>query len=349
MPTLTEMQQEYKDSVAAATHLLIVGPSKSGKSDYVAQAAIDGFDVLYVDNDNGLATLMERLADKPEAMNRVYYFNPLDFTEFVTLLLRTGVFRYNERTRKTYQGGEAQPDDVVWEIRATRMGKARNVLASFDSMTSLAYDALKDAAKSNKVELTQIDKYGREIYGPAGFAITQIVAMLQLAPFSFVMQAHPAIYEIKEKPPNQTAREITEKDMIIRDTWEIPMSTSGPHGFSIGKYFNQIGWLEIDRFDKFKLSFKQKAKRIVGGTPGGVGDPRAEYSYKRLFGGGLQLPQPMSQEAPWIIKRTAQEIKDAAAASSPTKPAALPTPQLATTGTISTAPKLGALKLGGNK
>lgn len=348
MATLTEMQEEYKNSVAAATHLLLVGPSKSGKSSYVAQAAIDGFDIFYVDNDNGLATLIDELKDHPEAMARVYYFNPIDFTDFITTLLRAGVFRYNERTRKVYQAHEAQPTDVIWEVRAIRMGRARNVLASFDSLTSLAYDALKDAAKAEKVDLTQIAKYGREIYGPSGFAVTQIVAMLQLAPFSFVMQAHPAIYEIKEKPPNQTAREITERDMIIRDTWEIPMSTSGPHGFSLGKYFNQIGWLEIDRWDKFQLSFKQKAKRIVGGTPGGVGDPRGAYRYSKLFGGGLQLPQPIDPELPWIRRVTAEELK-AESNANKTPAAASQTPALATTGKISTAPKLGGLKLGGGK
>lgn len=349
MPQLNNMVSDYQSMVARAIHAMIIGQTKSGKSDWVAQAVLDGYECLYIDNDNGLATLMEQLGGNEEAMQRVHYVNPLDFVDFVTYLCTATVFKYNERTRAQLTIQNLKPDDKILEMRAMRMGAHPAMLVSIDSWSTLTFAALKRAAKKNGVTLTSIDKYGREIYGPSGFEMTQIAQMLQLAPFNFIVQAHPAIYEIKEKPPNQEARAITEKDMIIRETWEVPQSTSGPHGFSIGRFFNQIGWLELDRFDKFKLSFKQKNRRIGGGTPGGIDDPRGPYRFAKLFGKGITLPSPMNPDAPWIRYLTGEEYlaeQAAAKASAPaatTKPAASPNPQLATTGTL---PKLGGIKLG---
>lgn len=344
MADLSEMQEEYKESVASATHLLLIGQSKMGKSDYVAQAAKDGFDIIYWDRDNGLPTLLEALDGDDAALKRVHYFRPENMTATLLAFFKNGKFIYNERTRKVYASHEAKPDDKLTIMYAGRLMKHRNVVVSIDSWTSWCLSALEDAAKKNKVELTSIDKYGREIYGPSGFYMTQMGTIIQLAPFNVIVQAHPAVYEIKERPPGSEAREVKEPDMIIRDTWEIPMSTSAPHGYSIGKFFNQIGWMELDRFGKYVLSFKAKSKRLVGGTvKNKEGDPRTTMRFKTLFGGGLELPQPMPEDRPWLERTTVAEYQESIKSATPAA-----TAKPATTPALNTKPaqKLGGLKLG---
>lgn len=339
MPTLGELTnptndpalQAYIDKVNRAQHVLLIGASKSGKSDWVAQAAKDGFDVIYFDNDNGLPTLLEALQDDQAALSRVHYFQPEDFLEITTGMLESPQVRYNERTRLLYQPHTAKDDDIIKIIWPNRI--PLTTIVTWDSWTSLCYAALSLAAKNNGVKLTDIDKYGREIYGPAGFKTLQFAEMMKYAPFNLIVQAHPAVYEIKEKPAGfNNAQEIKEKDMIIKETWDIPQGTSNPNGHAIGKNFNQIGWLELNRFDKFELSFKAKHRRTVGGTPQSAGDPRTTHSYRKLFGKGLQLPSTMT-EKPWIETLTAAELKarlgQKAATPAAVKPAT-PTPTLAT-------------------
>ena len=55
-------------------HLLLIGDSKTGKSSYVADAILAGFNVVYFDSDNGLSALKFRLGSNAEARNRLHYF-----------------------------------------------------------------------------------------------------------------------------------------------------------------------------------------------------------------------------------------------------------------------------------
>ncbi len=305
---LDEKMKEYQTSAASATHLLLIAQTKAGKTDYVAQAAIDGWEILYLDNDNGLKTLGSILGGNPEALRRVHYFDPADFLGFLTDFVTTKVpLRYDSIAREFRNSTNITPGAIISEIYPFRI--PRNVIVVIDSWTTLALAAITKRAFDLKIDLMEVDKYGREIYAGTGFKLTEIAKGIQGSPFDWIVQAHPAIYERKEKPANSTGK-IEEKDMIIRETTQIPASTSGPHGFSIGKYFNEIGWLSVDQYGKRKLDFKVIKDRIGGGTADGIEDPRGKYRFSQLFG----MPPVVPEGLPWLIEMTAEEYKAAAAA-----------------------------------
>lgn len=297
--------EQYKESQQAVTRLLLIGPSKSGKSDYVAQAAIDGFTIIYVDRDNGDATLLHRLKDNPEALRRVYYFRPKDLNQFVVDLFEMALVKYSERSEETFIGGKRVPDDdTITEIVPALI--PRNVILSIDSLSAMAAASIAAKAKKMDIDLIDSDKYGREIYGSTGYVMTQYMTKLQGSSFHLILQAHPSVYERKEKPPG-VAGDITEKMMIIKETTGVPLSTSGPHGATIPKYFNQVGWLDVDNAGNRKLDFRVRKDRLGGGTPNGIGDPRKEYSFAKLFGGG-ETAAPIDSEKPWIKIMTGAEF-----------------------------------------
>lgn len=349
MTTLDQVSEEYKDGIATATHLLLIGNTKSGKTDYCAQAARDGFNLIYIDSDNGMSTLLHVLRNEPEAMKRVHYFRPADYLGFVKSFLTLPEIRYNNRTRGIWISSTPsnQDTDQITVIRPTRVPK--DTILVLDGWSSLAYAAAEAAAKSAQVDLLDIAKYGREIYGPAGYQLSAIAQVLQGVPYHLIVQAHPSVYERKEKPAGNTQEDITEKMMIIKETTQVPLSSSGPHGATLGKFFNQIGWMYVDKFDNRKLDFKTVNGRIGGGTPGGIGNPRAEYSFAKLFARvATVVATPINPERPWIENISHVDLKErlkpAAKAVTPiTKPATptAPVTTPATPVTIGTAPKLG--------
>lgn len=331
MATLDQINEEYKNGVAGATHLLLVGHSKTGKSDYVAQAARDGYTVFYIDNDNGFPTLRSQLKGDLAAQQRVHYFNPVNMFRFVENMLTSAVVRYSVKTRGDFVSGTASPEDQMVEIFPSLI--PRNVIFSIDSWTSLAYSCMCDVAKKAEIELTDIDKYGREIYGPANFHLTQLAQLIQLSPFHSIVQAHSTWYERKEKPPGDTVKDTKEGAMIIRETIEIPISSSNPHGLTLGKFFNEIGYLGITKYDKYEIDFRPKANRVGGGTPNSAGNPRTTHSFKSLFGASPVVAE--NPDRPWVRSMTAAEFKEAMAARQSTRPKLL-------TATPAAAPVLGA-------
>lgn len=308
MPTLDEIPDEWR-----ARHMLLIAQTKMGKTDYVCQAAIDGYSVLYIDSDNGLPTLKERLANHPEAMKRIQYFKPDDMYDFVEKFLTMGVFRYNITQNKFFVSGEAKDTDRLIEIWPGRI--PRRMILAIDTWTSLAYRCMQNVASEKKIDLTDIDKYGREIYGPANFKLTRIVEYLQPCKFHQIVQCHPGVYERKEKPPGRN--DVLEKDMIIVETLDVPMSSSAPHGASIGKYFNEIGWLQVNAAGKREIDFTVKKGRISGGSVSGKGDPRTDYSFAKLF--GKPIPKP-DDEPTWMVEHTVAEWKAKQAARNAAAP-----------------------------
>jgi len=313
---------EYQGSVSGSTHLLLAGDTKLGKTDYVAQAAKDGYEVLYFDKDNGLATLATELRGNDAAMARVTYFNPDNFAEFIEQFLTAPVIRYNLRTRAAPAFSD-NLDDRILIIYPARI--PRGVIMAIDSWTALVLSIMENKAKKENVSLVDIDKYSREIYGGSGFLATQIAGILQKMPFHVVVLAHPGLFERKEKPQNKTTRDITEKDMIVRETTKVVLSTSLPHGATLGKFFNQIGWLEVDRADRRFLDFTTQQGRMGGGTPNAKGDPRAEFRFSKLFGPVPTYPD----RSTWMKEVSYEEMKAEAQSSSTLKFGAKSTAQVA--------------------
>lgn len=309
-------------------HLLLMGNTKTGKTRYTIEAVRDGYEAIYIDSDNGLSTIQSALANTPEALQRLHYFSPADVEGFLAELLTAGAFRYNETRRIIYNPQESAPTDQLCEIFPGRI--PQRALLVMDSWTSLTYKALRNQALRRSVDLQDIEKYTREIYGGAGFQITQIAQILQAVKFGVIVIAHSASYERKKKPPGRVS-DVLEKDMIIVETLLVPISTSLPHGFTIGKHFDEIANMIVKPTTNAReIDFTISADRISGGTPGTKGDPMTTHRYATLFG---KPPAKAENEPTWIRYTTVGDFKAAQAAAkavvaAPVKPAVIPQPKV---------------------
>lgn len=307
MPTLDEIPEEEN----SPTHLLLIADTKMGKTTYAIQAAIDGYYVLYIDSDNGKSALDWLLRDKPEVKKRIMYFRTNKPCKFQDKLLHERVFRWNLTRDDEFSSGLAAPDDKMVEIIPTRIPKGLIVVN--DSWTSTALDAMELGAAANKTTLEQM-KQGNDsqgVYGAAGLKLTLLCAIYQQCKFNLIVLAHPTVFEIYQKPVSPAGSgtklvEIKQKDMILVDVVKVPLSSSRPHGYSMGKYFTDIGWIELDRMGNRMLDFQIEYKRIGGGRPNRIGNI-TDMSFRKLFG----EPTEVSFDSSWIRHYTTTQWKEA--------------------------------------
>lgn len=276
MPTLDQPTTNHP-----GTHLLLIGATKTGKTRYLAGMAIDGFYIVYVDNDNGYGTLMALLKDHPEAQKRVFYIATQNIWEFCSHFFGRTVFSWNLEQDIPFAKGTAKPDDVILTMRKADIPKG--VVLAFDSWTSISIRLLEKAAKATGITIEDFREGGQDAFGSANRSANQMLMNIQGYPHTVVMQAHPDNYEIRVSPPGQ-AKDVTKQaNQIIKANWEVPYSVSRPHGFSMGKFFSDIGWMGIDPVGKFTLDFRQQKDRVSGGSPQKIGDPTTELRFSKAF------------------------------------------------------------------
>ena len=297
MPRASEMPGE---SVFA--HPLIIGVEKSGKSDWAMKAAEAGFNVLYLDGDVAGATLKDQTQ---AAKERIFY---MDFSDdlaggkhdprminLMTDFMGSSRFVWNDTQQKKYNLRNAGESDEVWEIRPAALDW-RWVLV-IDSWTTLSYSGMLSKAIDLGVDIADVEKVNREIYAGVGNRLTNMLTIIQKMKCHVIVIGHPSEYQKKKMPDRSTQREVKEIDQIIEWTRMIPKSHSNPHGLTMGKFFTDVGWMDVTRGGKRELSFKLDVDRSSGGHIDSKGDPRDSHSFAELvkvIGG--KVPDPKRPE-----------------------------------------------------
>jgi hypothetical protein len=300
--------KEDSEGVSAAVHLLLAGPSKVGKTDFVADFILDGGTVLYVDNDNGLNTIYRRLRGNKEALARCLYIETQNLYQFMTYMFAgRAILQWNETKDGLFSPKSAADDDKITEIRIKDI--PHGVVLVFDSWTSASLGLLRDAAANNGVSFETFNEGGQAAYGDASRRANLLCTHIQRFPGHVILQAHVDFYERMEKPKGVNSAK--GKDMIIKENVQIPSSVSRPHGFTMAKYFNEFGWMKISPTGAFKLDYRQMPDRVGGGSLMAEGDPKKELRLSKT------LIEPREVAGGWIRTLSAAELKSEVVASTP--------------------------------
>lgn len=295
-------------------HLLLIAPSKTGKSTYAAEAAIDGFNLIYIDADNGLSALVNRIGKEKNAeeiRKRVNYMGTTRPRQFVSSFLRSNTIKpllWAERLDKPWSANMAdmQPDDSVFVLDITSV--PANYLLVIDSWTSLCQDALQQLRPEQKAPL--LEGVDQSIYGEAKSGVDFICNIMQMLRLHVMVQAHDTRYEIYEKPKNQTAAETKQRDMTLIDTLQVPIGTSRISGLEMAKRFNHIGWLEVSPNGMVDIDFTRHPKRVSGGPPNRKART-TDLSFLKVVteAGGFLPTDPIPAGAtPWFQIRTHAQL-----------------------------------------
>lgn len=286
---------------------LILGDPKAGKTDWSLRAAEAGFNVLYMDGDVAAQTIAG-LSDA--AKNRVFYMDIADkldggvdprMIQTISDFFTASRFLWNDSKQKPYSRAKDEHDpetgaalDEIWDFRPAKLD--HNWVLVIDSWTTLSYSAMLAKANDQGESLADVEKIERSLYQGVGNRLTNILATIQKAPCHVVVIGHPMQYEKRRSQEGKTVKEaMKENDLIVEWTKMIPKSSSNPHGLTMGKFFSDIGWIDVDKFGKRKLNFKITNQRVSGGHLAGEGDPRGDYDFAHVVEAiGGKAPGPNS-------------------------------------------------------
>lgn len=278
-------------NLSASTQLikaLIIGVEKSGKTDWAARAAEAGFNVLFLDGDVAAATIHQL----PEAARqRIFY---LDFsddfaggredTRMIDLMydfFTSTKFVWNDSKEDKFNVRSYDSEaDEVWVIHPAKLDHTWVVVV--DSWTTLSYSGMVSKAKDLGVPIADVEKVSREIYAGVGNRLTNMASIIQKMPCHVIVIGHMDEYQKKKMPDRSTQREVKELDMEIEWTRMIPKSSSKPHGLTLGKFFTDVGWMDVTRGGRRELSFKIDINRSSGGHLDSKGNPRESHSFANL-------------------------------------------------------------------
>lgn len=313
---MTTLADDESANMPDPVHLLLIGPTKAGKTHYIVQAILDGFTVFYVDNDNGINTVRRLLKGNKEAMARVHYVKTSNLWEFTSAFFARNKFQWNETRDEVFSLRTADPNDKITTIMRKLIPKG--VIFVFDSWTSASILLLSRAAEKAGVTIDDFNDAGRDAFGNANRSANTMLMNLQAFPHHVILQAHPDFYERREAAPGVVKEATKEGNLIIKENIEIPYSVSRPHGFSMGKFFNEIAWLNVSAMGAFRIDFRQLKGRIGGGSPMKEGDPSAELRFSRCLAEVIHV----SNDNGWIDTRPASFYIEEAARLAEEKAAA---------------------------
>lgn len=339
----------------ALMHALILGDEKAGKTTWLLEAAEAGFNVLILDGDVAQQAIA-RLSSK--AKSRIFYMDVGDdlvgeidpkMIQTVADLLTTPVYLWNDRTQNQYSRvrdphtanaeGVETADDEIWELRIAKLD--HNWVLGVDSWTTLSYSAMLAKAQDMGESISDVEKIERSIYSGVGNRLTNILVTQQKTSCHSVVIGHPAQYEKKKAAAGLTVKEgMKENDQIIEWNKMIAKSSSNPHGYSMGKYFSDIGWIDVDKWGKRVINFMKTSERTSGGNLNSKGDPKLDHRFEdvvRAIGGHVPGKDSDTPLGAGLI------IHEAGTYSPPAKKVlALGTPKATTSGTAASpasAPK----------
>lgn len=331
-------------------HLLILGDEKAGKTSWMLDAAEAGFNVLLLDGDVA-AQRINDLSDS--AKQRVFYMEVGDelvgdvnprMIDTVASFMTSTRFLWNDRTQREFSPSRDPRDpesgaalDEIWEIRPGKLDE--NWVLGIDSWTTLSYSAMIAKAQDLGGDIADVEKIERNIYQGVGNRLTNILVTQQKARCHTVIIGHPAQYEKRRAEAGKSVREaLKENDQIIEWTRMIAKSSSNPHGYNMGKYFSDVGWIDVDKWGKRKIDFTKTSERTSGGNLNTKGDPRVDHRFQdvvRAVGGkvpGADSNTPLGEgfiihpAGTYIPAQKANPLgKSKAATSQPLAPASAPT------------------------
>ena len=271
-------------------HAMILAEEKAGKTSWLLDAAEQGFNVLLMDGDVAAPRIAE-LSD--EAKSRVFYMDVSDdlvgdgdprMIQVVADFFTSSRYLWNDTHQRAYSRMKDSHDpetgaclDEIWEFRPALLD--RDWVLGVDSWTTLSYSAMLAKGQDLGVNLADIEKAEQNMYQGVGNRLTNIAITQQKARCHTVVIGHPAQYEKLANPSGSTLQSIKQKDKIVEWTKMIPKSSSNPHGYSLGKYFSDIGWIDCDKFGKRVLNFLKTSARTSGGNLNSKGDPRVDHRF----------------------------------------------------------------------
>jgi hypothetical protein len=269
-----------------AQHLMLFGPSKSGKSTLVSKLALQGFNLVWISLDNGHDVLFKL---PPEAQERIEIIVLPDTKNFPVAM---------DTCRKLISGGQISICHMHGIVNCTACSKhmlessqywfknlPSNTIVVFDHLTQLTDSCMALICKDKPVDY----KPKLDDWGSLRFYMTELMSNFQQAPYNLV-----CIAQVMETEMDDGKKLLT------------PQVGSREFGKSVGSYFDHIVYSEVHNLSHKAGSKSTFRATVLTGSRGDIAieeQAPKELSLAPFFSSALaevsqaQVPRLNGEEA----------------------------------------------------
>lgn len=249
--------------------LFLYGQEKSKKTWWAALAAATGFNVTFLDTDDGaliMRNVPKAIAARVGVINLTQTRDKIVSTKFLAQFLRPGNSFVWDLDAKCTVLGLRDPNHAHLVVDANKL--TENDVIVLDSYSALVTDTKHEYAKEHKIDLADAERTDWDGYGYEGTFLSWIIKRLKTLPCHVIVIGHETVYEKRSK----------DQKTILSQTMQ-PISSSGPHAKTLGKDFTDILYFQRLSDAAFYINTGGDKDRIGGGRL----MPPANYKWEDLL------------------------------------------------------------------
>jgi len=254
-------------SINKAQKVLVYGPPKVGKTEYVGRLAEAGFQLIWLDLEGGATTLINRISN--EGKKNIWLINVPDTREMPraaeTVSQIAANFQKPVKIRVCDLHGRIScpdctkkvPDEFVI-VDLETLQQDRNYVLVIDSLTQLDQSIINYISRKkdplNYANLLDgFDKFEWDDWGDLGIILRGILQAIQAAPLHIIVISH-------------------ETEVKMTDGSEKIVPAGGTRNFarSNAKYFDHVLYMQVSNNKHTTQSSTLGSSRIIMGTRSGL-------------------------------------------------------------------------------
>ena len=259
---------EYKK--AAARHILLYGPPKSGKTAAYGKLA-DKYHLTIFDCEDSVKTLLNPALIDPATLQNIDLLHipdkqtyPIAIETMLKLLKPGNSVVCYEHGKVNCPECKKNPAAVYTEVNLGEFRNDRDVFV-IDSWSQLCESAMNYIMRAQITAENFDAKPGWDEYGKQGRILERIGSMIQTAPFNIICVSHEMMLEMEDK-----SKRI------------VPISGTSNTSKVFAKYFDDVVYCSVDN-GKHKFTSTTTGKPgVLAGSRAGV-ELKAGDSLHRLF------------------------------------------------------------------
>jgi hypothetical protein len=233
MPILSDLPSE-----AMLSKTLAIGYSMVGKSEWAANAAKAGFNVLFCDGDVAKETIRKL---PREAAKRIRYMNVKDsidkprFGRVMSHLLTGKDFYWNDTEQKTFNRADdrQEADKEYWCINLNKFTHNDVFVPESDLSEPL-----------EQMQLLTILRHTNPI-------LDWMVGRIRALNCHVIVPAHVDEYTKYKKHRGVQSTQMKEMQSEIEFIRQVPKSSSRPHSLTLAKNFTEVLWFELQGLRRY--------------------------------------------------------------------------------------------------